>query len=148
MIARYRALLPKKMGLVVGVRASATDPAMTMVRRARELGADAILLGPHSVQKDAPLLEYYHQVSDAAQIRDTATRKVLIDGAKGEFALVGRQAGIALSRFALSEEWKIVNRLARRRRRPSAPRNKSTWRSTSWSRRTSTRLFPCAKRKC
>jgi 4-hydroxy-tetrahydrodipicolinate synthase len=67
-IARYRALLPKGMGLVVGVRAPATDPAMTMVHRARELGADAILLGPHTVQKDAPLLEYYHQVSDAAQI--------------------------------------------------------------------------------
>ena len=66
--ARYRALLPKGMGLVVGVRASATDPATTMVHRARELGADAILLGPHTVQKDAPLLEYYHRVSDAAQI--------------------------------------------------------------------------------
>ena len=67
-IARYRELLPKGMGLVVGVRAPATNPAMTMAHRARELGADAILLGPHTVQKDAPLLEYYHQVSDAAQI--------------------------------------------------------------------------------
>jgi len=67
-IARYRALLPKGMGLVVGVRAPATDPAMTMVHRARESGADAILLGPHTVQKDAPLLEYYNRVSDAAQI--------------------------------------------------------------------------------
>ena len=67
-IARYRELLPKGMGLVVGVRAPATDPAMIMVRRAHELGADAILLGPHTVQKDAPLIEYYKQVSDAAQI--------------------------------------------------------------------------------
>lgn len=67
-IARYRSLLPKGMGLVVGVRAPATDPAMEMARHARELGADAILLGPHSVQKDAALIEYYQQVSDAAQI--------------------------------------------------------------------------------
>ena len=56
------------MGLVVGVRAPATDPAMEMVHNARDLGADAILLGPHTVQKDAPLIEYYQQVSDAAQI--------------------------------------------------------------------------------
>ena len=67
-IAKYRALLPRGMGLVVGVRAPATDPAMKMVRNARDLGADAILLGPHTVQKDAPLIEYYRQVSDAAQI--------------------------------------------------------------------------------
>lgn len=67
-IAKYRALLPGGMGLVVGVRAPATDPAMKMVRNARDLGADAILLGPHTVQKDAPLIEYYRQVSDAAQI--------------------------------------------------------------------------------
>ncbi len=68
MISTYRALLPKGMHLVVGARAPATDPAMTMVRDARNLGADAILLGPHNVQKDVPLLSYYQQVSDAAQI--------------------------------------------------------------------------------
>jgi hypothetical protein len=56
------------MGLFVGVRAQATDPARKMVVSARELGADAVLLGPHNVQKDAPLLEYYRQVSDAARI--------------------------------------------------------------------------------
>ncbi|MCB2148374.1 MAG: dihydrodipicolinate synthase family protein [Deltaproteobacteria bacterium] len=67
-IAKYRALLPKGMGLVVGVRAPATDPAMKMARNARDLGADAILLGPHTVQKDDPLIEYYQRVSDAAQI--------------------------------------------------------------------------------
>ncbi len=67
-IARYRALLPKGLGLVVGVRAPATDPAMKMVCSARDLGADAILLGPHTIQKDAPLIEYYQRVSDAAKI--------------------------------------------------------------------------------
>jgi 4-hydroxy-tetrahydrodipicolinate synthase len=67
-IAAYRARLPKGMGLVVGARAPATDPAINMVRKARDLGADAILLGPHAVQKDAPLLEYYRRVSDAAEI--------------------------------------------------------------------------------
>lgn len=67
-IAAYRASLPKGMGLVVGARAPATDPAINMVRKARDLGADAILLGPHAVQKDVPLLEYYRRVSDAAEI--------------------------------------------------------------------------------
>ncbi len=67
-IAKYRALMPGEMGLVVGVRAPATDPAVQMAAAARDLGADAILLGPHNVQKDQPLLEYYRRVSDAAQI--------------------------------------------------------------------------------
>lgn len=67
-IAQYRSLLPRGMGLVVGVRAPATDPAMQMVAAARDLGADALLLGPHNVQKDQPLAEYYRRVSDAARI--------------------------------------------------------------------------------
>lgn len=67
-IRTFRARLPGGMGLVVGARAQATDPAKTMAITARDLGADAILLGPHGVQKDAPLLEYYRQVSDAARI--------------------------------------------------------------------------------
>jgi 4-hydroxy-tetrahydrodipicolinate synthase len=66
--AQYRALIPEGMGLVVGVRAPATDPAIKMVAAARDLGADAILLGPHNVQKDQPLAEYYRRVSDAARI--------------------------------------------------------------------------------
>jgi 4-hydroxy-tetrahydrodipicolinate synthase len=68
MITHYRAHLPEGMQLVVGVRAPATDPATAMAVSARDLGADAILLGPHNVQKDAPLLSYYQQVSDAARI--------------------------------------------------------------------------------
>ena len=67
-IKAFRRLLPGGMALVVGARAPATDPARKMVCAARDLGADAILLGPHNIQKDAPLLEYYRQVSDAAQI--------------------------------------------------------------------------------
>ena len=67
-IRTYRDRLPKGMDLVVGARSPATDPAMTMVSRARDLGADAILLGPHNLQKDLPLLEYYQQVSEAADI--------------------------------------------------------------------------------
>ena len=60
--------MPGGMDLVVGVRAPATDPAKKMVVTARDLGADAVLLGPHNVQKDSPLLDYYQQVSNAAQI--------------------------------------------------------------------------------
>jgi 4-hydroxy-tetrahydrodipicolinate synthase len=67
-ISHYRTHMPQGMELVVGVRAPATDPATAMAVSARDLGADAILLGPHNVQKDAPLLGYYQQVSDAAKI--------------------------------------------------------------------------------
>jgi 4-hydroxy-tetrahydrodipicolinate synthase len=67
-ISTYRRLLPEGMGLVVGVRAPATDPAMMMAQIARDLGADAILLGPHNLQQDAALLTHYHQVSDAAAL--------------------------------------------------------------------------------
>lgn len=68
LIAKYRELLPRNMGLVVGVRAPATDPAVMMAVKAQELGADAILLGPHGVQKDAALLGYYQRVSDALEV--------------------------------------------------------------------------------
>ncbi|MBC2710179.1 MAG: dihydrodipicolinate synthase family protein [Desulfosarcina sp.] len=67
-ISAYRARLPEGMHLIVGVRAPATDPAVKMVRSARNLGADAILLGPHNIQKDTALLGYYQQVAKAAQI--------------------------------------------------------------------------------
>jgi 4-hydroxy-tetrahydrodipicolinate synthase len=67
-IELYRKLLPPGMDLIVGVRANATDPAMAMAGRARDLGADGLLLGPHNLQKDKALLEYYQQVSTAAGI--------------------------------------------------------------------------------
>lgn len=67
-ISRYRKIIPEEMALVVGVRAPATDPATEMACNARDLGADAILLGPHNVQKDQALAAYYRRVSDAAGI--------------------------------------------------------------------------------
>ncbi len=67
-IQLYRKRMPGDMHLVVGTRAPATDPAKLQAQKARDLGADALLLGPHGIQKDKPLLEYYQQVSDAAQI--------------------------------------------------------------------------------
>lgn len=67
-IKLYRKRMPVDMHLVVGTRAPATDPAKIQAEKARDLGADALLLGPHGIQKDKPLLEYYQQVSDAARI--------------------------------------------------------------------------------
>ncbi len=67
-IKLYRKQMPSDMHLVVGTRAPATDPAKLQAEKARDLGADALLLGPHGIQKDKPLLEYYQQVSDAAKI--------------------------------------------------------------------------------
>jgi 4-hydroxy-tetrahydrodipicolinate synthase len=67
-IKHYRRLIPQGMGLVVGVRAPATDPAKHMAIQARDLGADALLLGPHNIQKDAALLGYYLQVDESVGI--------------------------------------------------------------------------------
>lgn len=67
-IKLYRKKMPGDMQLVVGTRAPATDPARLQAEKARDLGADALLLGPHGIQKDKPLLEYYQQVSAAAGI--------------------------------------------------------------------------------
>lgn len=67
-IKLYRKCMPADMHLIVGTRALATDPAKQQAVKARDLGADALLLGPHGIQKDKPLLEYYQQVSDTAKI--------------------------------------------------------------------------------
>jgi 4-hydroxy-tetrahydrodipicolinate synthase len=67
-IRHYRKLLPSDCGLVVGVRAPATDLAKSMAAQARDLGADALLLGPHNVQKDPALLGYYLQVDESVDI--------------------------------------------------------------------------------
>ena len=67
-IKLFRSAMPSDMHLVVGTRAPATDPAKLQAQKARDLGADALLLGPHGIQKDKPLLEYYQQVSAAARI--------------------------------------------------------------------------------
>ena len=89
-ISHYRGRLPEGMQLVVGVRAAATDPAMHMARSARDSGADAILLGPHGVQKDAPLLRYYQQVSDAAQIPCILHDYPAVTGITLSVKLIGR----------------------------------------------------------
>jgi 4-hydroxy-tetrahydrodipicolinate synthase len=68
LIRHYRKLLPSDYGLVVGVRASATDLAKSMAAQARDLGADGLLLGPHNVQKDQALLGYYLQVDETVDI--------------------------------------------------------------------------------
>jgi 4-hydroxy-tetrahydrodipicolinate synthase len=67
-IERYRALLPDGLGLVVGVRAAATDLAMRMAQHASRLGADALLLGPLPVQNEKALRTYYQRVSDAVDV--------------------------------------------------------------------------------
>jgi 4-hydroxy-tetrahydrodipicolinate synthase len=68
LIRQYRELLPSDCGLVVGVRAPATDLAKSMAAQAVDLGADGLLLGPHTVQKDQALLGYYLQVDETVDI--------------------------------------------------------------------------------
>jgi 4-hydroxy-tetrahydrodipicolinate synthase len=89
-VSTYRRLLPDGMALVVGVRAPATDPARLMAVNARELGADAILLGPHNLQKDDALLAYYRQVSDAAEIPCIIHDYPAVTGITMSVELIGR----------------------------------------------------------
>jgi 4-hydroxy-tetrahydrodipicolinate synthase len=67
-IERFRSNLPKGIGLVVGVRAAATDLAVRMARAAEKLGADAILLGPLPLQSDSALSTYYQRVSASVDL--------------------------------------------------------------------------------
>jgi 4-hydroxy-tetrahydrodipicolinate synthase len=67
-IERFRSNLPQGIGLVVGVRAAATDLAVRMARTAEKLGADAILLGPLPVQNDAALSTYYQRCSASVDL--------------------------------------------------------------------------------
>ncbi|MGD9308066.1 MAG: dihydrodipicolinate synthase family protein, partial [Desulfosarcina sp.] len=94
-IKAYRRQLPEGMHLVVGVRAPATDPAIKMARNARDLGADAILLGPHNVQKDAALLSYYQRVSEAAKIPCIIHDYPAVTGITLSVELVGRIFALA-----------------------------------------------------
>ncbi|NIM51284.1 MAG: dihydrodipicolinate synthase family protein, partial [Gemmatimonadales bacterium] len=67
-IERFGAALPDGLGLVVGVRAAATDLAVRMAQHASRLGADGLLLGPLTVQNDNALRTYYQRVSDAVDV--------------------------------------------------------------------------------
>lgn len=65
-IRAFREALPRELGLVVGVREAGTDLAVRAARRAVELGADAILLGPPPVQSDGAIFEYTKRVAQNA----------------------------------------------------------------------------------
>jgi 4-hydroxy-tetrahydrodipicolinate synthase len=67
-LERFKAALPDGLYLVVGVRAAATDLAIRMAQVATEVGADALLLGPHMVQNDKALFTYYKKVSESVTV--------------------------------------------------------------------------------
>lgn len=67
-LRRFRASVPDRLGLVVGVRAPASDPAIALARQAQELGADALLVGPPTIQNDRAIAGYYRRVADAVSI--------------------------------------------------------------------------------
>ena len=94
-IAAYRSQLPADMQLVVGVRAPATDPAVKMALAARDLGAEAILLGPPNVQQDAALLGYYQRVSDAVRIPCIIHDYPAVTGISMSVELIGKMVASA-----------------------------------------------------
>ncbi len=67
-VRTFRAALPTSFGLVVGVRATGTDLAVKSARSARDLGADAILLGPPPIQDDDAIFSYTRQVSESVDV--------------------------------------------------------------------------------
>ncbi len=67
-VRTFKDTLPKGLGLVVGVRALATDLAVAWAIEAQELGADALLVGPPPVQNDDTIFVYYQRVAAAVDI--------------------------------------------------------------------------------
>lgn len=64
-VRAFRRALPAGRALVVGAGAQGTDAAVQACRRAVDLGADALLVGPPRVQQDAVLFEYYARIARA-----------------------------------------------------------------------------------
>lgn len=67
-IRTFKEALPEDSGLVVGVRAPATDLAVELSVSAQDLGAHAILLGPPPVQNDDAISVYFQRVAAAIDI--------------------------------------------------------------------------------
>ena len=67
-VRRFKSGMPDGFGLVVGVRAAATDLAVRMAQSAQKDGADALLLGPPPVQSDPALLTYYRRVAASVSL--------------------------------------------------------------------------------
>ncbi len=64
-VQAFREALPRGRALVVGAGAAGTDAAIHACRRALDLGADALLVGPPRVQNDQVLFGYYERIAKA-----------------------------------------------------------------------------------
>lgn len=64
-VEAFREALPPDRALVVGAGAAGTDAAIHTCARARELGADALLVGPPRIQNDTVLFGYYERIARA-----------------------------------------------------------------------------------
>jgi len=65
---RFREALPRTHPLVVGVLAGGTDAAVDACRRAVDLGADALMVGPLPVQSDEVIFDYYERIGAAVSV--------------------------------------------------------------------------------
>ncbi len=64
----FRAALPRERALVAGAGGAGTDAAIHACRRALDLGADALLVGPPRIQNDGVLFGYYERIARAVRI--------------------------------------------------------------------------------
>lgn len=67
-IRRFREVVPRTHALVVGVFANGTDAAIHACRRAVDLGADALQVGPLPVQSDTVIFDYYQRIGAAVGV--------------------------------------------------------------------------------
>jgi len=67
-VRAFRDALPRSQALVVGVSAGGTDAVIEAGRRAVDLGADALLVGPPLVQNDAVIFEYYERIDKSTTV--------------------------------------------------------------------------------
>jgi len=67
-VRQFREALPRTHTLIAGVFANGTDAAVHACRRAIDLGADALLVGPPPVQSDGVLFDYYQRIGAAVGV--------------------------------------------------------------------------------
>lgn len=115
-------------GLVAAWTPCAAEEAEASIERLLQLNAAVIFGGECSIQDGRVTVRFPGKGSfgrgftargsrgagfytEDTDVKDGALRKVLIEGAKGQFACLGRDAGQAVSGFELADDWRVSFRL-------------------------------------
>jgi 4-hydroxy-tetrahydrodipicolinate synthase len=67
-VRQFREALPRPYTLVVGAWGGGSDATIQACRRAIDLGADALLVGPPPIQHDAVIFDAYGRINEAVSV--------------------------------------------------------------------------------